>query len=457
MTEISGRAPSHASTGGRRRPYASGAVWLVLYATLLTAPLLVLASGLGTASGSGRWFDFAMGLGFGALGVMGGQFLLTARFRRATAPFGIDVVYLFHRWLAVGGLGLLFGHYLILRVGFPSTLRPWLPGDAPMHMTAGRVSLALFGVLVASALWRRRFSIEYDRWRIAHSVVAVAGITLALVHVRGVGYYTGVFWTRVVIDLFVASLVAIVVYVRIVKPLLTSASPYCVRSVRPERGSVTTLSLEPEGHEGMRFLPGQFGWLSLGRAPWRAAEHPFSFSNAPDGSGRVEVTIKELGDFTRRIPETEVGTIAYLDGPHGGFSVDLHPDASGFFFFAGGIGIAPIVSMLRALADRGDPRPHRLVYGNRSWDRVTFREELDALRDELDLSVVHVLQEPPDGWRGEVGLPTPDLVRRVYGECPEGSHCFLCGPVPMSDMAQKALRQAGAPTRRVHFELFEMA
>lgn len=457
MTEISGRAPSHASTGGRRRPYASGAVWLVLYATLLTAPLLVLASGLGTASGSGRWFDFAMGLGFGALGVMGGQFLLTARFRRATAPFGIDVVYLFHRWLAVGGLGLLFGHYLILRVGFPSTLRPWLPGDAPMHMTAGRVSLALFGVLVASSLWRRRFGIEYDRWRIAHSLVAVAGITLALVHVRGVGYYTGVFWTRVVIDLFVASLVAIVVYVRIVKPLLTSASPYRVRSVRPERGSVTTLSLEPEGHEGMRFLPGQFGWLSLGRAPWRAAEHPFSFSNAPDGSGRVEVTIKELGDFTRRIPETEVGTIAYLDGPHGGFSVDLHPDASGFFFFAGGIGIAPIVSMLRALADRGDPRPHRLVYGNRSWDRVTFREELDALRDELDLSVVHVLQEPPDGWRGEVGLPTPDLVRRVYGECPEGSHCFLCGPVPMSDMAQKALRQAGAPTRRVHFELFEMA
>lgn len=457
MTETSRRARPRAPADGRGRQYASGVVWLVLYAALLAAPLLVLASGLGTGAGSGRWFDFAMGLGFGALGVMGGQFLLTARFRRATAPFGIDVVYLFHRWLAVGGLGLLFGHYLILRIGFPSTLRPWLPGDAPSYMTAGRVSLALFGVLVASSLWRRRLGIEYDRWRVAHAVIAVAGITLALVHVRGVGYYTGVFWTRVVIDLFAGSLVAIVAYVRIVKPLLNSASPYRVRSVRPERGSVTTLSLEPEGHEGMAFLPGQFGWLSLGRAPWRAAEHPFSFSNAPDGSGRVELTIKELGDFTRRIPETEVGTVAYLDGPHGVFSVDRYPDASGFFFLAGGIGIAPIMSMLRALADRGDARPHRLVYGNRSWDRVTFREELEALEQRLDLEVSHVLQEPPEGWQGETGLPTPELVRRVVAGCPEEAHCFLCGPVPMSEMAQRALRQAGVPTRHVHFELFEMA
>ncbi|NNL31471.1 MAG: hypothetical protein HKO77_10630, partial [Gemmatimonadetes bacterium] len=91
-------------TFGISRRSAGGLLWLLLYAGLVTAPLLVLASGLGVATGSGWWFDFAMGLGFGSLGILGGQFLLTARFRRATAPFGIDVVYLFHRWLAVGGM-----------------------------------------------------------------------------------------------------------------------------------------------------------------------------------------------------------------------------------------------------------------------------------------------------------------------------------------------------------------
>lgn len=434
-----------------------GVWWLLLYTALLTAPLLVLASGLGIAEGAGWWFDFAMGLGFGALAVMGGQFVLTARFRRATAPFGIDVVYLFHRWLAVGGLGLLLAHYAILRILYPATLEPWSPWEAPLHMTAGRVSLGLVAVLIVSSLWRRTFGIEYDNWRIGHGVLAVTAVALALVHVRGVGYYTGIFWNQLVIDLFVGSLVATVVYVRVVKPIFTAARPYRVAWVRPERGSAWTLALEPEGHRGMSFLPGQFGWLSLDRAPWRAGEHPFSFSSAPEESGRVEVTIKELGDFTRTVSRTEPGTVAFIDGPHGVFSLDLYPDAPGFLFVAGGIGIAPIMSMLRAMADRGDARPVRLVYGNRSWDRVTFREELDELRSRLGLEVTHVLKEPPEGWRGETGLPRPELVERALHDLPDEAECFVCGPTPMSRMVEETLRAAGAPGARIHFELFEMA
>ncbi len=99
----------------------------------------------------------------------------------------------------------------------------------------------------------------------------------------------------------------------------------------------------------------------------------------------------------------------------------------------------------------------RLVYGNRSWDRVTFRDELEVLGGRLDLHVTHVLKEPPPDWDGSVGLPDADLVRGAVAAVPGGSHCFLCGPVAMSEMAQKALRQAGVPARRIHFELFEMA
>lgn len=463
------------------RRSTGGLLWLLLYAGLVTAPLLVLASGLGIAAGSGWWFDFAMGLGFGSLGVLGGQFLLTARFRRATAPFGVDVVYLFHRWLAVGGLGLVVAHYAILRVRYPDTLEPWMPPRAPLHMTAGRASLLLLVLLVASSLWRRRFGMEYDRWRIGHAVMAAAAMALALIHVRGVGYYTGIFWNRVVIDLFIGSLVAIVAYVRLVKPLFTEARPYRVLSVRPERGDVWTLTLAPEGHAGMSFMPGQFGWLSLDRAPWKAGEHPFSFSSAPgevgkDDEGKVEMTIKELGDFTGAVSATEPGTLAYIDGPHGVFCHDLHPKAPGFLFVAGGIGIAPVMSMLRSMAERGDRRPVRLVYGNREWEGVVFRDELLALEDRMDLEVTHVLSDPPEGWQSEdrqpggedrapggedrlraVGMPRPELIRQALATLPEGVHAFLCGPPAMSRMAEETLRGAGVPGRRVHFELFEMA
>ena len=63
--------------------------------------------------GGGYWWDFAMALGFGGLAVMGLQSALTARFRRATAPFGVDIIYYFHRLVAIAGFGLVVAHYVI--------------------------------------------------------------------------------------------------------------------------------------------------------------------------------------------------------------------------------------------------------------------------------------------------------------------------------------------------------
>ena len=440
---------------GAPRPVRALA-WILLYTLLVTMPVLVLVSGL-SGGGSGWWFDFSMGLGFGSLALMGGQFLLTARFRRATAPVGIDVVYVTHRWLAVIGLGVAVGHYAVVRVLYPDTLVPLSPLEAPFHMTAGRLALAAFVVLVVSSLFRRGLGIEYDGWRMAHALLAVVGMVLALLHVRGVGYYSGVFWNRVVLDLFMGSLVALALYTRVVKPLLLKTLPYRVTHVRPEGARAHTLMLEPEGHSGMDFAPGQFGWLSLATTPWRAHEHPFSFSNPPTADGRIEMTIKAMGDFTSRIGETPTGTVAYIDGPHGIFSIDSHPEAPGFLFLAGGVGIAPIMSMLRAMERRKDPRPSVLVYGNRTWEGAAFRHELPALEERLDLRVVHVLQEPPPGWEGAVGMPRPELLHAASATLPDGFHVFICGPVAMNEMAQAVLSDAGVSLPRIHFELFEMA
>jgi predicted ferric reductase len=60
--------------------------------------------------GAGLWWDFSMALGFAAMAMMSMQFALTARFRRATAPFGIDIIYYFHRYVGVIAFGLLLAH-----------------------------------------------------------------------------------------------------------------------------------------------------------------------------------------------------------------------------------------------------------------------------------------------------------------------------------------------------------
>ena len=62
-----------------------------------------------------------------------------------------------------------------------------------------------------------------------------------------------------------------------------------------------------------------------------------------------------------------------------------------------------MMAMQFALAERKDERPLLLIYANKSWEDVTYREELEALKKKLDLTIVHVLREPPEDWTGETG------------------------------------------------------
>jgi len=149
------------------------------------------------------------------------------------------------------------------------------------------------------------------------------------------------------------------------------------------------------------------------------------------------------------------GTTAYVEGPHGAFSIDRYP-GPGCVFVAGGVGITPIMSMLRTLADRRDPRPQLLVYGARSWDDVTFRDELEALRERLDLRLVYVLSEPPYDWPGERGRISFELLERHLPQDRAERLYFICGPPPMMEGVEQSLRRAGVPWPRIYTERFTM-
>jgi predicted ferric reductase len=431
------------------------AAWILTYLAVVSLPLVALLLGP-VLPGLGRAWDLAIGLGFAGLAVMAAQFGLTARFRRAAAPFGIDIIYYFHRWVAVGGLALLLAHWLILRTTAPEALAPAEPWRAPAYMTAGRLALLLFAFLVGSSLLRKALHLEYDRWRVLHIVAAVAALLLALWHVTGAGYYTAIPWKRALWFVYASAWLAVVLHIRVAKPWRLLRRPYRVTDVAPERGNAWTLTLEPAGHPGLHFSAGQFGWLTLGASPFRAKEHPFSFSSSAAATGSLQFTIRELGDFTRTVGKTPPGAVAYVDGPFGAFTMDRHADAPGLAFVAGGVGIAPIMSMLRTLADRGDRRPLYLIYGNQNWSDVLFREELDVLRGRLKLCVTHVLEQPPEEWKGERGRVTRAVLERALPPDPQALEFFLCGPEAMTDSVQRDLRALGVSLRKIHLELFDM-
>jgi ferredoxin-NADP reductase len=145
----------------------------------------------------------------------------------------------------------------------------------------------------------------------------------------------------------------------------------------------------------------------------------------------------------------------FVDGPHGAFSID-QDEGPGFGLIAGGVGIAGLISTLRTMADREDARPVLLFYGNRDWDDVAFRDELEQLKDGLNLSLIHVLERPPSDWTGETGYVTAEVLARHLPTGYRRFQFFICGPDPMMDAAEAALVELGVPAERVHTERFDM-
>jgi predicted ferric reductase len=434
--------------------YLYATFWIGIYLILVLTPLFALLVGP-VPEGGGFWVDLALALGFAATAMMAIMFLLTARFQRATAPFGIDLIYYFHRLASIGAFVFLLLHPVLLAIIDPELLRILHPAVMPWHLWAGVVSFLAMTAIMVTSLWRKQLRIHYDTWRVWHALLAVVALVTAVAHIAGVAHYSAGPWKTWLWLLIGLSCLATVVYVRLIKPIQMLRRPWRVVDVTEERGSSWTVTVRPERHAGFRFLPGQFAWLTLWSSPFAMKEHPFSISSSAENVREISFTIKELGDFTRRIGQVKPGTPVWLDGPYGTFSIDVSR-APGYIFVAGGVGIAPVMSMLRTLADRGDTRPLQLFYAYSSWERLTFREELEALRKALNLDIVYALSEPPADWDGERGFLTEEMFARHLPEDRAARECFICGPTPMIEVAENALAHQGIPATRIHSEIFDL-
>jgi predicted ferric reductase len=430
-----------------------GVLWSVVYLFAVIAPLFFMLVGDAPA-GRGWWVDLSIALGFVGLAMVGLQFAVTARFHPIDAPYGLDAVLQYHRQISLVAFAFILLHPTILMIEDPERLELLNPVTATNAARWGLASVVLLIVIVVTSVWRATLKLDYEVWRILHGVLAIAIVVTAVVHIELVGYYVSGPWRRGLWIGMSVVLVGLLFYVRLYKPWRMLREPYVIDAIDQLPGETWRLHLRPDGHEGMRFAPGQFAWLTVGGSPFRIEEHPFSFSSSAEHPDRVSFTIKELGDFTAALGDLEPGTRAYLDGPYGAFSYERN-QGSGFVFVAGGIGISPIMSQLRTLRDRGDQRPMLLFYANPNLEDVALRDELDRLALHLDLEVVSVLEDPPEGWEGEVGLVSPELLDRYLPEHEELLQFFVCGPDPMMDAVEEALVDRGIPAGHINMERFD--
>ncbi len=429
------------------------ALWLAAYLALAIAPMALAYLGPLPAPRD-FWVEFSVGLGFVGLAIMGLQFVLTGRFRSVAATLGLDAMLQFHRQAGLVAFVFILAHPLILFATDPAYLAYLDPRVNFLRAVALSAVLAALVLLIVTTFWRRPLGLSYEYWRAMHGLLALFVMFVGLVHILQVGYYVSTLWRQLLWGGMTVAAMLLLVNTRVIKPYRMLRRPYRVSAIKQELRDVWTLVLEPVGHEGMTFKPGQFVWLTLGKTPFSLQQHPFSISSSAEERGRLELTIKALGDFTRSIEEVEPGTRAYLEGPYGAFTPDPAP-TRGIVFVVGGVGITPVISMLRSFRDRRDPRPLRLIYGNRDWENILFRDELAALQEELKLEVVHVLEAPPPSWSGETGRLTPAVLARYLPKPRvEAYDYFVCGPQGMMDAVEPFLRRQGVPLRQIYSERF---
>jgi propane monooxygenase reductase subunit len=222
-----------------------------------------------------------------------------------------------------------------------------------------------------------------------------------------------------------------------------------IEAIEPLTRDIRRLVLRVEDGE----LPFRCGQYVDIRIPGTDEHRSFSMANVPSQDGRLEFMIKLYpgGRLSGLLADGDLqaGDELEVQGPYGVFT--LRDSDRPLVFIGGGAGMAPILALLRSMAEEAVERPAVYYYGAREEQDLFHLDELGALAAALpNFRFVPALSHA--AWEGETGLIT-DVVDRCEADLADVD-AYLCGPPPMVDAATELLLRRGAEEAHIHFDKF---
>ena len=396
------------------------------------------------------------------------QMLLAARVPWVDRVYGSDRALKAHRVLGRVTVPLVLVHAESLVLGYAAREgMPWWSGwlrepfsmlSAVPDMLTATIALALLVVIAVTSVRAAMRKVGYERWHLVH-LGAYAAVTLAIPHQLSVGSdlsRSGL--VRAGWLLLYVLVAASILWWRFVLPVGRSAR-HRLQVDRVVQETADTWSVWVRGHNlaALDARAGQFfNWRFLAPGMWAAA-HPWSLSAQPDGS-RLRLTVRELGDHSRRVAALRPGTRVLIEGPYGAFTTHRRTRRR-VLLLAAGIGITPIRALAEELARDPATAPGDItvIYRADHESQLALGRELEEV-SRTGGHRVHLLTGPPvrGSWLPDGVGPGGDDASAVARLVPHlvEHDVYLCGPPVWMDLVHHSLRRAGVPRTHIHDERF---
>lgn len=379
------------------------------------------------------------------------QLALITRLPWIEPSVGCDRLFRLHRYVGFVVASLVLSHPVLLTIGYArrhhvSISRQFIDIAAGWpYAWLAIAAIVIIGLVAASSVPPIRRHLKYDVWHAGHLAMYIA-IGLASLHqASGAEMLKQPWWRSYWVALHLAVIGALVVF-RAGRPVFNLARHrFRIDRIVSESDEVTSVYLTGRRLERFSFRAGQYANVAfLTRGLW--VPHPFSFSAAPNGRF-LRISIKAVGDFTRRIHHLTPGVFVLLEGPLGAFTAGTSIGRE-YLMVAGGIGITPIRALIESIAAANHDVV--LVYAARTVKDLVFAAELRALTPRVHF----ILSQPATTDDGhERGRLDGTMLERLVPDVQE-REAFVCGPPPMMKSVIGALRALEVRGSRIHYERF---
>ena len=435
--------------------------WLALYFLIPTIPIGLIFSSPGGGS-TDPLYRLSVVSGAVAFTWLVNQLIISARLKFIEKHFGMDRMYRFHAWMAVISIGLVLVHRQSKLAWAGFTPLPALIA-AILFMLAVLFALIFLAdtrlrrikfIRSLVAVADKKLGLTFNRVVLFHNLTVVASAAMA-VHVLTTGT-AGIYPpVRVFYGVYFGLGAAFYVYHKFLRPLWLARRPYRVQAVIQELPNIHTLRISPpQGKDVFDYKPGQFALITPLGGEVAREEHPFTISSTPEDREAITFTIKALGDFTLTLGKLETDSPVRVDAPYGVFSYRNRPQGRPLGMIAGGIGITPILSMLRTLRAEGSEREIVFLWGVNQADELFCAEELAAMESVMPNFRWHPVVAKDEAWTGESGFVDPEKIQRLMLNSSGEMDFYVCGPKVMMNSVTGHLRELGVPGGRILSERF---